>query len=324
MFPSLKKEEKLSRELPDYVWTTLTSHHYKVSCGIRDVASRLSDNISYIHTSCPVRSIVPDLLVNGRVSISTPNQVYGGFSHVVIATEANEGATLLDSYLGALDETRLRHRNLVEQLATCLRTVRYCKAIVINHRDERVLPPEITSRKDLNLANDFRQVEEVSTADKDLNVLPASYTMTTHVISSEDETQDSRDSRHTAVPAVYQTTNPTISILKEAILSVSSMNRAVLSTAGKRALAQLSVIQASRSRWRITDTGTRTTILGPLQGAGCLGSRNRDTPGIWICGSYAHHGIPLLEGCVGSAKDVVEQGILPSEGLNTRVLGFQL
>jgi hypothetical protein len=29
-------------------------------------------------------------------------------------------------------------------------------------------------------------------------------------------------------------------------------------------------------------------------------------PGIWVCGSYAYPGIPLLEGCVVSAKNVVE------------------
>jgi microfibrillar-associated protein 1 len=38
-------------------------------------------------------------------------------------------------------------------------------------------------------------------------------------------------------------------------------------------------------------------------------------PGVWLCGSYAHPGIPLLEACVNSALNVVENGIFVVEGV---------
>ena len=41
-------------------------------------------------------------------------------------------------------------------------------------------------------------------------------------------------------------------------------------------------------------------------------------PGIWLCGSYAHPGIPLLEACVTSALNVVENGIFVAERVHSR------
>ena len=35
---------------------------------------------------------------------------------------------------------------------------------------------------------------------------------------------------------------------------------------------------------------------------------------VWLCGAWAYGGIPLLEGCIGSAEVVVE-GILKEERL---------
>jgi len=52
--------------------------------------------------------------------------------------------------------------------------------------------------------------------------------------------------------------------------------------------------------------------LGPLQGA----MVGEDGPRIWMCGAYAYCGIPLLEGCVVSGRNVVEKGILAHEGVD--------
>ena len=41
---------------------------------------------------------------------------------------------------------------------------------------------------------------------------------------------------------------------------------------------------------------------------------SRDSPKFGYAG-HAHSGIPLLEGCVVSARNVVEQGVLKSEGI---------
>lgn len=65
------------------------------------------------------------------------------------------------------------------------------------------------------------------------------------------------------------------------------MERAVLTVDSKAALREL-----------VGSDGQ----LGELQGGA----------GVWMCGSYAWEGIPLLEGCVASAKLVIEKGVVPS------------
>jgi microfibrillar-associated protein 1 len=63
--------------------------------------------------------------------------------------------------------------------------------------------------------------------------------------------------------------------------------------------------ETDRKWWQCAVQGTGG--LGPLQGAGKLSRipEERNSLGLWVCGSYAYPGIPLLEGCVGSAKNVV-------------------
>jgi hypothetical protein len=52
---------------------------------------------------------------------------------------------------------------------------------------------------------------------------------------------------------------------------------------------------------------------GDLQGLE-MNENEKSQARIWLCGAWAYGGIPLLEGCVGSAEIVVE-GILKVEGL---------
>lgn len=93
-------------------------------------------------------------------------------------------------------------------------------------------------------------------------------------------------------------------------MSVAHLERAVLTLDAKRALRGLYSSSATE--------GETTLGLGPLQGAGrSVGANPGDSvgAGIWFVGSYAAGGIPLLEGCVVSARNVVEKGVLASEGV---------
>lgn len=51
---------------------------------------------------------------------------------------------------------------------------------------------------------------------------------------------------------------------------------------------------------------------------GFKGAHRADGPGVWLCGSYAHPGIPLLEACVNSALNVVENGVFAVEGVDVK------
>ncbi|KAJ3485500.1 hypothetical protein NLI96_g4916 [Meripilus lineatus] len=153
-------------------------------------------------------------------------------------------------------------------------------------------------------------------------------------------------------PQIYQTTNPIIAPKLENVLSVAHLERAVVDVKAKRALkglwrekwdttplavnedeqTTLDEDQSNNPGLRWGTAGSDGGVLGPLQGAGKvlavppesddkaqISEKNvvQDVPGIWLCGSYAHTGIPLLEGCVVSARNVVEQGIWTAEGLDT-------
>lgn len=286
-------------ETPDYIWLTLFTHHYVVVHGVRDVVARLSAPVPHIHTSSPIASIRSDPQEPGKVIITTNDglQSYAGFTHVIFATQANSAVPILSSYLDSLAKSSVQ-RKQVEDILACLRTFRYCPTVVVNHTDDSLMPDNHADRRDLNLVNAFRPEAK---EDSDICV-DKSYTMATHVLSRHSSCDSS-------TPNVYQTTNPIIPPKKDSVLSVAQLERAVLTTEAKKALRGLA--QEERTWWQAQGRGKMT--LGSLQGAGKLSGKA--VPGIWICGSYAHGGIPLLEGCAVSAKNVVDQGILRSEGL---------
>lgn len=182
-----------------------------------------------------------------------------------------------------------------------MRHFKYVRNIVVNHTDDTLLPYDVCDRRDLNLVSldredDLARQLEGEYGRDDVCVAPT-YTMATHIITP------ARPGGH---KAVYQTTNPIIPPRPSTILSTATIERVVLTVESKRARRDL-----------MTETtsffGRRQSALGPLQGAGRVDRGG--VPGIWLCGSYAHAGIPLLEACVASARNVVENGIYKVEGV---------
>jgi predicted NAD/FAD-binding protein len=273
----------------EYVWLTLFTHHYKAKRGVRDVVERLSSRIHNIHLSAPITDLVPDpdhpgsLRVMSRIGEKL--LVHGCFSHVIFATQANSASQLLRTCPPCENSS---------SLIKCLEKFKYRTCLVVNHTDEAPLPDTRSDWRDLNLVSAIPNPEFCSKEDHlEQNTLSSSYTMTTHILHSQH-----------CRPFLLQTTNPIISIDPSKVLSISKLTRAVLSVEAKNALPGLS--KTTRSRWDVT--GTTATSLGNLQGLQLHGAR------IWVCGSYASDGIPLLEGCLKSARAVVEQGVLRVEG----------
>jgi microfibrillar-associated protein 1 len=175
--------------------------------------------------------------------------------------------------------------------------------MVINHTDDSglLLPEDPRDRRDLNLVcfNGATPADDKSTWSP--RRMPTSYTMATHMISPPPNLK-----LGPPVP-VFQTTNPFVDIRAERILSVATLERALLTVDAKNALRGL-YKEEGRRWWQCA--AEAESSLGHLQGAGRLESDA--TPGIWMCGSYASAGIPLLEGCVVSARNVY-RGICKSE-----------
>lgn len=133
--------------------------------------------------------------------------------------------------------------------------------------------------------------------------------MTTHSVKSNTSSQ-----------VIYQSTNPIIAPCTSKVLSVAYMERALLTVPSQSAVRELLMDDPHRAAWWALLRGRpKAKVLGALQGGGrsrASGEWDRTLPGIWLCGAYAYEGIPLLEGCVASAKMVVEQGVMRSEGLD--------
>lgn len=285
----------------DYVWLTFGTHHYVTENGVRDLVSRLTTKVRNIHISSPISTISADPYNSALVSIhcTTTNgtKIYPGFHHIIFGTQANHAVPLLGSYLSSLPLDSPR-RQLVEEQIRCLRTFQYRPTIVINHTDGTLVPDTSLDRRDLNLIcfdaeNSLSLLQEVAGT----NCVPPSYTMATHVLP--------RPSHYPShLPTVYQTTNPIVAPCEDSILSVARLERALLTVKAKEALSGL-YRETGRKWWQCA--AQATSGLGPLQGTGKLSSiaEEANGPGIWFCGSYAYPGIPLLEGCVVSAKNVV-------------------
>ncbi|KAJ6519280.1 hypothetical protein C8R45DRAFT_950840 [Mycena sanguinolenta] len=291
----------------DYVWLTFGTHHYVAIKGVRDVVARLTMNVTHVHLSSPIVSVHADPNDQRTVSIECAtkkgNITHHGFHHIVFATQANRVSPLLSSYVASLPfDSPTRHAVMAQ--IKCLDEFHYIRTIVINHTDDSstLLPQDPRDRRDLNLITAAPSATAPSSPWSPHRVSPA-YTMTTHLLDPPPALKD-----EIAVP-VLQTTNPFVDIHEDRILSVATLERAVLTMSAKDALRGL-CREKRRAWWQ--SSAEAECSLGALQGAGRRESDAR--PGIWLCGSYAHVGIPLLEGCVVSARNVY-LGICESEGI---------
>ncbi|KAH9177027.1 hypothetical protein EDB89DRAFT_2204805 [Lactarius sanguifluus] len=284
-------EEHPAEEFLDYIWKTFLTHHYVVSHGMCDVVARLSSQIpaSQIHVGAPATALLPDPHAPGRVMIACgagdSPALHAGFDHVILATQANHAAPLVAAYARALEEQRaVGAAACASRLSACLSQFEYRTTVVVNHTDDCLLPANHSDRRDLNLVSSSWQVG---------CFLPPTYTMATHILP--------RPTGRAPGVAVLQTTNPTVAPRHGSVLSVARLERALVTRTSKAAVRSLCAEKDDRVN------------VGALQGA-ARREHGSSAAGIWVVGSYAHSGIPLLEGCVASAREIVERGILRCEG----------
>jgi len=246
-----------------------------------------------------VTSVCPDVEDSSKVTLIVDNgrQRFTGFSHVIFACQATAVPPILSTFLEGLPSDSKQRRHIQDAI-DCTKKFHYRTTVVINHTDESFLPDSPGDHRDLNLVDsvpgEYWPLEATKLCRDHTS------TMVTQIIRYRTPGQSSQQ-------VVYQTTCPMFPPRPESILSISFLERAVPTTESKKALEELSTEE--RKWWQ--SYSKRRTMLGSLQGCGrsCDGSM----PGLWFCGSYAGSGIPLLEGCVATAKDVVDQGILASE-----------
>ncbi|KAF7310496.1 hypothetical protein HMN09_00592100 [Mycena chlorophos] len=292
----------------DYIWLTLGTHHYVVEHGVRDVVERLSSRIRKVHLSAQIVGVHIDPSDPRLASIECAGKhattSYSGFHHVVFATQATRAGPMLSSYASSLaSDPHARHAIMAQ--ISALEAFHYVRTVVINHTDASaaLLPADIRDRRELNLVSCSPSPTPGHEEKWSPHRVPPSYTMATQILTPPSPSG-------TPTAPVFQTTNPFVPISDDHILSVATLERAVLTMPAKSALRSL--CKSGPKRWYQCTAEVECT-LGDLQGAGRLESDAH--PGVWLVGSYASVGIPLLEGCVVSAKNVY-LGICKSEGVH--------
>ncbi|KAG8705164.1 hypothetical protein FRC09_003119 [Ceratobasidium sp. 395] len=289
-------------EILDYIWLTFGTHHYVAASGVRDIVSRLTSPVPArnLHLGAEVYSLASDSSDPGVACITfktsqtnnTPTQTISGFSHIILATPTFHSARLVESFASSLPRSSTLRAPL-NKATQLLNTFRTRKVTVITHRDESLLPNHQSDWRDLNLVLD----RTTSSTARDKSALVAEHpapscVMATHIFPTP------------SGPALCQTTNPIISPAQETVLSQSILDRSVLTVESKA---------ARDSFCKPLGDDEIIWTRGDLQGLTAT-SEERPEAKLWACGAWAYGGIPLLEGCVGSAEIVV-QGILEEEGL---------
>ncbi|KDN47736.1 hypothetical protein K437DRAFT_255745 [Tilletiaria anomala UBC 951] len=251
----------------------------------------------------------------------------------------------VDSGRDAIQTQQLR------QMVQQLEQFRYEHSSVINHTDQSMMPPSKRDWRDLNLVspsmlgvNGAAHTKELDDSDDDDNRSAPrgrtlsegqTQTMATHLIAQDFPSPNGPQ-------LLMQTTNALRGMTprQETVLSISNFQRAIVTIEGKAAQKGLfdwvrqseatSAVRKSSRQHRLMKLlrdplGVRWQLrLGDLQGGWQrrLSTRQlrREVDGggeaggqLWVCGSWSP-GIPLLEGCVRSARLVCEE-IMRQEGI---------
>jgi hypothetical protein len=269
--------------LLDYIHAGVGTSHYSLGGGMsaRDVARLLAEPV-YAQGANHVRlgtGISAITYTDDGITLSLGDDELR-VDRVVVATQASAARALLATLEPSLPRPEGKR---VARMRAALADVHYRDTIVVTHRDSAVLPvPEDV--RDINLVQPAAPSvpgdatpELVSSASS----APSSPCPTPKEVSpffapEQGYTMATHLVAPPGVEPVLQTTNPAVPI-GGALLGVARLERAL-------PLAEDATLSGLR----------------PPRGPG------EGRPRVFLAGSYAYPGIPLLEGCVGSARRVVE------------------
>ncbi|GAA5943168.1 uncharacterized protein JCM15063_005223 [Sporobolomyces koalae] len=294
-------------EVLEYIASTFSSAHYTTAptFGVRGIVRRLIAPVPVgnIHVSAQIHRITHNIdparapyTIHYRIGSNRGNTeatVELDVDYIVMATQANQAATLLDSLAESSPTSSPLHMTL-----DALRTFTYLQALVVNHTDESFLPRDQSDRRDLNLAAFGRNcAKAVSDGPQTWKThLPAGSVETTHIVVPQPPTLAPEPS---CPRLILQTTNPLRPVDPTKVLSSSWFSRAFVTAQSK------DVLPAFLLDKRAGATFGRGTLQGLLLGAPDV--HKQRSGGIFFCGSWCAPGIPLLEGCVSSAELVVQE-----------------
>ncbi|WFD32472.1 hypothetical protein MSPP1_003520 [Malassezia sp. CBS 17886] len=306
-------------EMLDYIARTFVYEHYTVRGGVSNVVSALTRPIpdANIYRGVAIRDLVPVAEADGTprivLRVDTAHGAateFPGYDHVVFATQTPQTAHLVGLYAAHLerlpkDMARPSDLRRCSDVARELQCLKYEQSTVVCHTDVSILPQSTVLWRDLNLVSPKPLPPQQNAA--------ARTTMATHIVWRKPAQE--RNAR-----VILQTTNPLPWLFphEDSWLSKSTFDRFVLTLTGRRARQHFFRTAADAPsgkarRWSLLRDDAMHGSLGPLQGRPHSADA-RLGPGIWLNGSWSF-GIPLLEGCVTSAR-LVAASLLEAEGLD--------
>lgn len=288
-------EEMPVGEVLQYVVGTFGAAHYVAADGVRAIVTALAAPLpaTQTHTNTAITSLAPTVTPTGRprtIIRSTTNGVANvkrEVDHVILATQANQARVLLETVgmVGGMSEA-------ARARGEALGVFGYARSLVVTHSDESLLPPDARDRRDLNFASYARDPAAATATSRpppspssafngssDSAHQPATWIQATHIISSDPRS------------LILQTTNPLTAPDPALTHRTSWFERATVSPASRAALPGFLLPDSVDS--------------DPECGDNARGGRWQGIGNVWLVGSWAADGCPLLEGCVVSAERAV-------------------
>ncbi|KAJ3108401.1 hypothetical protein HDU96_007538 [Phlyctochytrium bullatum] len=241
----------------------------------------------------------------GSPGPNTAAAAEGPFDHVVFATQANQCARVL--------RRSFHGKGGVDAVAGVLDRFAYERSLVVCHTDAGLMPVDRGAWRCLNFARlDPDAVEGTrkkgGEGERRWGYDPADVAQCTHYAEMTQGTlkgmaveprrgKDGEEENGDGVLNLFQTTNPVVMPREDKVLSAAWFERCVVTQASVEAVTDLDRWQGMR--WRSGDEAAVPRGEG--------GSEDGSRGGMWFVGSYASHGIPLLEGCVTSAARVTKR-----------------
>lgn len=269
--------------LLDYIHAGVGTSHYSLSGGMsaRDVARLLAEPVraqgaDHVRLGTGIDGIT---YADDGLTLSLGEDEIT-VDRVVVATQASAARALLGTLEPSLPKAEARR---VKRMRSALAHVHYRDTIVVTHRDRAVLPVPSDVR-DINLVQpmvpdvpgDTTPELESGASSAASSPCPTPCGISPFFAPEQGYTMATHVVAPPGVEPVLQTTNPAIPIGGE-LLGIARLERAL----------------------PLDDDST----LAGLRPSRRLGEGR---PRVFLAGSYAYPGIPLLEGCVGSARRVVE------------------
>ncbi|WWC72398.1 uncharacterized protein I206_106360 [Kwoniella pini CBS 10737] len=290
------------RIILEYMHLTLGTNHYHPAEGFSaaDIAEKLAKPVceqgeDHLKLSTEIIGLEYISSHEGiRLTMKDQTGLDGGRNEelivdkIILATQASVAKRLLEGLEDSLRSAgRDKEKRKISEMRAALGKVRYRETIVVTHGDTSILP-SLKDRRDLNFFLPDDQITLPSIQPAPLTHRSAEYpvpyftpiedqiyTQTTQIIYPPSRLKR----KYGQDRPVFQTTNPCVPIDAAKVIGISKLERALPL---KEPCKVLPFLQ-----------NTSRSYLPP-------------STIVHIVGSYAYPGIPLLEGCVGSAKMAAE------------------